>query len=174
MILEAPAVRHVVGSVDLTSFGPGPRICQLAATALIPAGRLGDGLSAEGLQTAIEAALEELAAELEGDQNQELIITGTQECGDIELELSEVAVHASLRDYHAWLRSGSIVPKARLELRLALEIEGEEEAVHVAVAAILRELGSWVPIGNVTMTWRNSLCVAETGLSEEASECKIG
>jgi hypothetical protein len=103
---------------------------------------------------AVEEALEEVAALLEGEGDQELVIRGVGEDGDIHLGVVEVEAHASLREHRAWSKTGYPPPRKQLKAILNLEIEGEHEEVRAAANALLHELGAWIEVNAVTMSWR--------------------
>jgi hypothetical protein len=111
---------------------------------------------------AVEAALEDMAARLEGEGDQELVIRGTGEAGDIRLDLVEVEAHEDLRDQRSWLRTGFPPPPRRRELVLSLELEGSQDEVQNAASTLLRELGLRVAVRHATMRWDRP--VREPGL----------
>jgi hypothetical protein len=109
------------------------RSCILVATGWIPseiATIAGQSLSA------IEASLERAAADLEGDGDQDLVIKGDGEDGDIVL----TRMPSSLRSQ-----------AGRKSVRLRLEIDGEAATAHGAACELSRIFGSWVAIQSVTM-----------------------
>jgi hypothetical protein len=109
------------------------RSCILVATGWIPseiATIAGQSLSA------IEASLERAAADLEGDGDQDLVIKGDGEDGDIVL----TRMPSSLRSQ-----------AGRKSVRLRLEIDGEAATAHGAACELSRIFGSWVVIDSVTM-----------------------
>jgi hypothetical protein len=133
---------------------PRPRACAITATCAPPQEASGTRDAPAWSKDAVEAALEEIAALLEGEQDQELVIRGVGEDGDIRLGVVAVESHATLRDHRSWLRTGSPLPRTQLKIVLELEIEGEREEVREAASELLRELGAWVEVNLVTMTWR--------------------
>lgn len=146
MALSCHLVRHVVGPAPIPASAPDLRACVIVATALPPAGR-------PWPKAEIEAALEEVAALLEGEGDQELVIRGTGEDGDICLDLLEIEAHESLRDQRSWVRTGFPPPPRRQEIALRLELEGSQADAQQAAAALLGELGRWLTVKHVTMSW---------------------
>lgn len=97
---------------------------------------------------AIEASLERAAADLEGDGDQDLVIKGDGEDGDIVL----TRMSSPLR-WEAGLKA----------IRLRLEIDGEAAMVHGAACELSRIFGSWVRINSVIIT------SGEAAIAEPAS-----
>jgi hypothetical protein len=127
--------------------------CAITATGTLPTAARGNAAASTWSRPAVEEALEEVAALLEGEDDQELVIRGVGEDGDIRLGLVEVETHASLREHRSWLKTGSPPPRTQLKVVLNLEIEGEHEEVREAANALLDELGAWIEVNVVTMSW---------------------
>jgi hypothetical protein len=133
---------------------PRPRACAITATCAPPLEASGTRDAPAWSKEAVEDALEEIAALLEGEQDQELVIRGVGEDGDIRLGVVAVETHATLGDHRSWLKTGFPLPRKQLKIVLEPEIEGDREDVCEAASELLRELGAWVEVNLVTMTWR--------------------
>ncbi|MEK0085016.1 hypothetical protein [Benzoatithermus flavus] len=139
-----------------------PQACSVVVRATVPAT---DTLWSK---QAVEDALEEIASLLEGEKDQELVICGVGEDGDIRLDLDEIEAHANLRDHRSWLRTGFPPPPKRQEVVLNLMIEGSRNEVQQAVAELLRELGQWVVIKLVTMNWSQAAAAVPSWTCEDS------
>jgi hypothetical protein len=154
MALSCHIARHFSGTARTAPvLEPDPRTCLVVATAVPPA----DG---SWSKEAVEDTLEEIASLLEGEEDQDLVIRGVGEDGDIRLDLVEVEAHESLRDQRSWLRTGFPPPPRRHEIVLNLTIEGGQDDVQQAAAELLRELGHWVAVRRVTMSWSPTVAAA--------------
>jgi hypothetical protein len=124
-------------------------------------------------QEAVEEALEALAALLEGDGDQELVVRGTGEDGDLCLDLIETGTDRVSGGHPARQRTAPSSPSSprRCRARLGLVVEGAPAEVRQAVGMLMRELGRWMAVDLVTLDWIRPAGTAAAGRGGAHARC---
>jgi hypothetical protein len=143
------------------------RVCVFDASAGL---REGNAVALDDLLESVSTDLETIAGELEGEGDQELILQGTGDDGDLVLSVYEADAHDSLRDYRAWLRTGLPAPRPRVEVRLRVILEGSEQAINAAVASMTAALSSGFLLRAVGTSWSFAGALAAPTVPNSASQ----
>ena len=97
-------------------------------------------------RAALEEALETLAAQLEGCGDQELVIRGEGEDGDISLDILQPELGPLPRT--------SVPDRTAAQILLAVDIEGPDHATPAAAFALFQIFSAAVEVSGLTLTWR--------------------
>ena len=97
-------------------------------------------------RAALEEALETLAAQLEGCGDQELVIRGEGEDGDISLDILQPELGPLPRT--------SVPDRMAAQILLAVDIEGPDHATPAAAFALFQIFSAAVEVSGLTLTWR--------------------